>query len=483
MRALLALLVVATVACTSAAGPGVAVPTSTLPAATTIDVATRSSLTQSTSTTTTRTRSVVGMVEAWRVELAEPLSPRPGAGGRVTIGGQTVVVALDRSVVAYDAASGARLWTLPLAVGGVEPLVPLVVDSTVVVATDTQTIERVDLRTGRRRWQARLGGSASCTAMTSPVANRLHVLVVTQDRCNDSVPEPARLVAISLGEGTTVWERLVAGTEQGEVHASPAANDDVVVVGGIGDRRSAVRDTYAAFDATTGAPRWAAQFDRAPENIALRITQPPRLYENAVVVVHVATVLTDIARPAGIDLATGRVLWFASIGNEVLLDDTLVGLDRVRDSPQQLLAAIGVDVLTGQTRWRDSELRNGYWPLDVSSHAAFVSDRFVVVAPRTGTRLLDVPLSGQSTDRPLFRRGFLLDDRKAVVLTTTPPTNVTVASTSIQTRDLDKGTTLAAFDQHGFATAHQLGDDLLVAVLARGPTEASVIVAYRITRD
>ena len=102
---------------------------------------------------------------------------------------------------------------------------------------------------------------------------------------------------------------------------------------------------------------------------------------------------------------------------------------------------------------------------------------------RVGARAGAARLSGPSTDWSLFRRGFLLEDSKAVVLTTTPQTNVTVASTSIQTRDLDTGTTLAVFDQPGFATAHQLGDDLLVAVLARGPTEASMIVAYRITRE
>ena len=107
----------------------------------------------------------------------------------------------------------------------------------------------------------------------------------------------------------------------------------------------------------------------------------------------------------------------------------------------------------------------------------------MVVDPRSGTRRIDAPLTDLSTDKPLFRRGFVLDDGKGVILTTTPQTNVTVASTSIQTRDLDSGRTLAAFNEPGFATAHQLGGDLLVAVLARGPNEPSVIVDYRVTRE
>ena len=423
------------------------------------------------------------MIEAWRVALTEPVSSRPNGGGRVRIIGQTVLVALDRSLVAYDVASGASLWTLPLAMGATEPLVPLIVDGDVVVPTDTQTLERVDLRTGRRRWQARLGGVAPCASMTAPVANKLQLLVVSHNRCNELAPDPARLVALSLADGTPMWERTIAGTEQGQVHATPAANEEVVVVGVIGDRRSAVKDTYLAFEAGTGAPRWSVEFDRAPANIALWISQAPRLYENTLVVVHVANVPTDIARPAGLDLATGRVRWFSSIGNEVLIGDTLVGLDRVRDSPQQPLAAIGVDVLTGQTRWRDDALRTFYSPLDASSPSAFVSDRFVLVDPRSGTRRLDVPLNDLSTERPLFRRGFVLDDSRAVTLTSTPQSNVTVASTSIQARDLSSGRALAAFNELGFATAHHVGGDLLVAVLARGPNEPSVIVAYRITRE
>ncbi|HUP75442.1 MAG TPA: PQQ-binding-like beta-propeller repeat protein [Acidimicrobiales bacterium] len=122
------------------------------------------------------------MVEAWRVALTEPVSSRPNGGGRVTINGQTVLVALDRSLVAYDVASGALLWTLPLAMGATEPLMPLIVDGDVVVPTDSQTLERVELRTGRRRWQARLGGVAPCTSVTSPVANRLQLLVVSHNR-------------------------------------------------------------------------------------------------------------------------------------------------------------------------------------------------------------------------------------------------------------------------------------------------------------
>ena len=68
-------------------------------------------------------------------------------------------------------------------------------------------------------------------------------------------------------------------------------------------------------------------------------------------------------------------------------------------------------------------------------------------------------------------------------MTTTPQTNVTVASMSIQLRDLSSGRALAAFNEPGFATAYQLGGDLVVAVLARGPNEQSVIVAYRIIRE
>jgi hypothetical protein len=112
-----------------------------------------------------------------------------------------------------------------------------------------------------------------------------------------------------------------------------------------------------------------------------------------------------------------------------------------------------------------------------------VSDRFVIIEPRSGARRLDVPLPDPSIDRPLFRRGFVLDDGKGLVVTTSPQSNVTVARTSIQAHDLSTGRVLATFDEAGFATAHQVGGDLLVAVLARGPNEPSAIVAYRMTRE
>jgi outer membrane protein assembly factor BamB len=416
------------------------------------------------------------------VDLAEPVASRPSTTDRVAIDGQTVVVALDRRVVAYDAASGATRWTRPVATGDNGPLLPLVVDTTVVVVTDSQTVERIDLRTGAQVWQTALGATAACNAATSPIANQSLVFVVSHDRCDPGAPTPARLIALSLTDGTKRWERAVPGTEHGSVHATPAANEHIVVIGGIGDRRVAVTDTYTGVDASSGAVRWTTTFDRAPANIALHIAQAPRLYEDAVAIVAVATVTTDIARPAGIDLTTGQVLWFAAIGNDALIGDTLVGLDRVRDSPQQPLAAIGVDVLTGTTRWRDLDLRNTYWPLDPSSPAAFVSDRFVIVDPRNGSRRLDVAIDNPMTERPLWQRGFLLDESNAVVLTTTPQSNVTAARTSIRSRDLAHGTVLAAFDQPGFAIAHELDDDLLVTVLAAGPGESSKVVAYRVTR-
>lgn len=162
----------AMVACSSGPRSEIADPTPTDPVAATTSATTPPPpATSTTTSTTTRATSITGMVEAWRVGLSEPVSSRPNGSERIVMIGSTVLVVLDRSLVAYDVASGQQLWTLPLAFDGADPLLPLIVGTDVVVATDMQTLERVDLRTGRRRWQARIGGVATCSALTSPVAN------------------------------------------------------------------------------------------------------------------------------------------------------------------------------------------------------------------------------------------------------------------------------------------------------------------------
>jgi hypothetical protein len=171
-----------------------------------------------------------------------------------------------------------------------------------------------------------------------------------------------------------------------------------------------------------------------------------------VVVVHQGSQVADL-RPSGLSARTGEVLWHSHIGNEVLVGDTLVALDRVRDSPEQPLAAIGIDVRTGGTRWRDPTVRGWMGTAQPIDPFVFVSDRIVAIDAKSGQHVVDVPTQPPTNQRLFSRRGFLLEDRKAVVVSTTPQTNVTKAETIIEFLDLSTGTTTQSLREPAFATS------------------------------
>lgn len=446
--------------------------------------ATRSSTTATTaaravSATPPTTAPVSGMAVAWRTTIGEPVLSRLFDEHVLTVQQGVVLVATERSLLAFDATSGALRWSSPLVAHTPTGRLTAIVEDSVVFTPDSHGIARVDLRTGARRWRADLGEPSDCRAVGSPAANERHVFVTVFDRCgtNPAQQPPGRLHAFALADGAKAWDATLPGTEGGDAHARPAATAQLVVVGTISDRRASAKDTYVAFDAVTGAMRWSKSFERVPATVALGINEPPRMVGDVVIVQH-ASVVTDIGRPAGLDARTGSVLWQANIGNEVLVGDTLLATDLVRSAEADPLATIAVDVRNGLTRWRDPTLHGSLRPSRPGDPAVIVSDRFVVLNVATGSRVVDVILP--PPEGRLVRRVGVTVEGVGVVIGTSPTSNVTTASTDIDLLDLGRGTRIATLREPKVATAIDTTADSLLVLYASTTGLPSEIVSYRL---
>lgn len=176
--------------------------------------------------------------EAWRARLlARSYTPPLVAGGRV------FVLTADRTVVAYDAANGARLWsqTRPS-----EPLVLsqpglLIAVGDTLVAGVAGRLSGLNPDNGVVRWEAPVA-----TARGTNEVERLVDVVGPAARVGNSVCVRAyasALACVDAASGSTVWTRAARGTVG--VHG-----DDKLVFGSESD------GTFGAWQRATGEPAW-----------------------------------------------------------------------------------------------------------------------------------------------------------------------------------------------------------------------------------
>jgi outer membrane protein assembly factor BamB len=280
-----------------------------------------------------------------------------------------------------------------------------------------------------------------------------------------------------------IWERTLEGTGGDAIHAPPLATESMVVVGAtVGDvnQREGRRDAYFALDATTGASRWIAQFERHPDNGVI-LTQAPAQHGD-VIVIHELSLVGDIARPAGIDVATGALRWKSAIGNDVLVDGVLVGVDLVRQSPQDPLAAIALDASTGQTLWRQPQLR-GRPIADLDRrHVLYTSTQVIAVDPRSESSRWSVPVADESPRPILFKFAASVDDTHTLVFTTTPLSNASTPKTNLQLIDVTTAEVLAEVDHDFFTAGYAIVGDNVFLIGATGPADPSPIIGYRLIR-
>ncbi|MCI2420256.1 PQQ-binding-like beta-propeller repeat protein [Saccharopolyspora sp. K220] len=177
------------------------------------------------------------------------------ADGRIYVGEQ-----LTDRVIAYDAATGARLWTSDTNPdGGSQDAAPAAAGGRVFIGYGNAVIAR-DATTGTRLWtyQSPDSGFGDSTSAAPAVAgNTLYM----------GFPD-GRVTALDVSTGTVVWSvRLPGRPYHGGVSSSPAVSGNTVYVG--------ANDGHLyGLDRTTGAQRFSYE-------IGTRVASGPAISGNA----------------------------------------------------------------------------------------------------------------------------------------------------------------------------------------------------------
>jgi polyvinyl alcohol dehydrogenase (cytochrome) len=137
---------------------------------------------------------------------------------------------------------------------------PVVAGGTVVVGSHGGTVFAVDARTGALKWSRDLNpgaaGERAPTINGSAAIDGGRVYVPLAD-----VDTP-RVVALSLGSGAVLWDKLIDTQRDSDVFGSPVVWNGSVYIGvsalfgELNDPDVRVRGAVVALDAVTGARRW-----------------------------------------------------------------------------------------------------------------------------------------------------------------------------------------------------------------------------------
>ena len=309
---------------------------------------------------------------AWLAEAGRGIDGAPAVGERVTI-----LTSADRWVHALDTRSGELLWRYrgPDAFG----TGALMGAGTVYAATETGdgVVVAIDLYTGKRRWQIRLG------RVNAPMALRDSTLYV--------VTQAGLLYALDARSGATRWSRVAAPSRAG-----PLVTDAFIAV-------ASVNDSILVFARGGGRPLTRA-------GLPVGVIAPLAAWGDNIAI---------IASPAGaliaIGLPGGEVRWRVNTGDPVVgspaVDsDTVYALTaacglwrvaaagppdgsptrlgcRTRTGPTLLQNGVLVATIDGALQLHDREGRQRHWSVDVGGefrHPAIIQHGQIVIAPILG---------------------------------------------------------------------------------------------------
>ncbi len=176
----------------------------------------------------TRTPSELEQIDAEpRTAWAAPAGR--GVTGALAVGERvTVIASVDRWVYALDTRSGELFWrfrgTDAFGVG------PVMGNGAIYVATETGdgVVTSIDLQSGKRRWQSRIGRTAA------PMVLRDSILYIAT--------QGGLLVALNVTDGSTLWTRAA-----GASRAGPLVTRSFIALPGLSD-------SLFVFEAVTGRP-------------------------------------------------------------------------------------------------------------------------------------------------------------------------------------------------------------------------------------
>ena len=261
-----------------------------------------------------------------------PPSPLPTPSASPTSSASATASTADRStLVAIDASTQVVLWrhSLPgVSIGG-----PTIDGSTVLVGTHEGSVTAVAVGSGDQEWTVDLGDSIS-----SPIATAGGIAYVSVAAGSG---QAGFLVALREADQQEVW-RFSAGGAGISVGAPTVANGTVYVTVSDGSVR--------AFDAASGASRWAAKMNTVSGVLAPPLTLPmggPPAVSNGAVVV--SDIRGQVYR---FDAATGDRAWDFAMNDHVYGSTVIAGsLVVVGDSSGTVSA---IDLETGERIWRQN---------------------------------------------------------------------------------------------------------------------------------
>ena len=309
---------------------------------------------------------------AWEASVGRGVTGAAAVGERVT-----AIASVDRWVYAIDTRSGELFWrfrgTDAFGVG------PVMGGGAVYAATETGdgVVTAIDLYTGKRRWQSRIG------TVAAPMVLRDTILYLSTQR--------GFVVALNTRDGATLWSRVAA-----QSRAGPLVTRSFVAVPGL-------IDSLFVFEATTGRPLTRTALPAA-------VIRPLAMLSDSVAVG---------ASPNGtvfaVQLPTGAVRWRVEAGEPIpggpaVHGDTVFALTsacglwqipsaapstarplplgcRTRAAPTILRDGVLVATVDGEIQYHDRNGRRRTWTLAVGGeipHPAVVQRGQIVIVPVLG---------------------------------------------------------------------------------------------------
>jgi polyvinyl alcohol dehydrogenase (cytochrome) len=207
---------------------------------------------------------------------------------------------------------------------------PVVAAGTMVAGSFVGKVYAVDAVTGAERWTADVGGPVNGSAAIDP--NAPGGGIVYMPVANVGSP---RLVALSLADGSVLWDTVLTDQDRSSVYSSPMYWDGTVYIGTSGPNLddSTARGTVVALDALTGAVRWRTftvppGYDGGPVWSTPAIdAATDRLYVGTGNAYHGEAAETTDAMLA-LDMSTGEILdHFQATPDDTFAFDNPVGPD------------------------------------------------------------------------------------------------------------------------------------------------------------
>ena len=301
--------------------------------------------------------------EAWTSTVGRGVTGAPAVGERVT-----VLASLDRWVYAIDTRSGELFWRFrgsdAFGVG------PVMGGGAIYVATETGDgiITSIDMYSGKRRWQSRVGPVAA------PMVLRDTLLYATTQR--------GFVIALDTRDGATRWSRVAA-----QSRAGPLVTRHFVAV-------AALTDSLFVFEAGSGRPLSRVSLPSA-------VVAPLAMISDSLLVA---------ASPGGlvfaVELPSGAVRWRVETGGPIpgapaVHADTVFAMTNACELWQIPATGAGAGRplrLGCRSRTAPAILRNGVLVATIDGEIQF-HDRF------GGTRQWSLPVEGELLHPPIVRRG------------------------------------------------------------------------------